>query len=245
MTWRILKVFLFMFRRVFSYAGRNLRGSVPKEAYLTETYLDWARYVLVTFGVELEVRGREFLPGLGSAPRVLLSNHQSQLDIPVLVMAAEERVGFVAKRELSQIPLLAYWMRRVGCVFIDRGDKRAARNSLEAAAAALGPHLLAVFPEGTRSKTGQLLPIKLGGLRMAVLAGAQIVPVHIRNSRNAFEAKTAEIHEPIPVRLRFFPPLDTRGWVDGKASWLKAKDYLEECWREALAPSASQASSAL
>jgi len=150
----------------------------------------------------------------------------------VLVSSLEAKVGFVAKKELSRIPLLAYWMREVGCVFIDRSDKSGARKSLEMAAAALGNGSLVVFPEGTRSKTGELLPIKSGGLRMAVMAHAQIIPVRIRNSRNGFEARAPGARGPIHVQARFFAPLDTEGWPDERASWQKVKTYLEECWLE-------------
>jgi 1-acyl-sn-glycerol-3-phosphate acyltransferase len=163
---------------------------------------------------------------------VLLCNHQSQLDIPALVAALEESTGFVAKKELGKVPLLAWWMRRVGCVFIDRSDKYAARKAMGEVARNMGAHPLAVFPEGTRSKTGTLLPIKFGGLRLAVQARAQIIPVHIRNTRTALEARTASTPKTVPVELRFFPPLDARDLPDEKESWGKVRDYLEACWAE-------------
>ena len=138
--------------------------------------------------------------------------------------------SFVAKQELSRIPILAYWMRKVGCVFIDRSNKREARASMEKAAEAMAERSFVVFPEGTRSKTGEILPIKLGGLRMAILAGAQVVPVRIRNTRAAFESRKPGMKEPMSVQVQFFPHVDTRGMADEKTSWLKIKDYLEECW---------------
>ena len=121
-------------------------------------------------------------------------------------------------------------MRACGCVFIDRSDKHGARRALEEAAKTLGDRPLVVFPEGTRSKTGKRLSVKLGGLRMALLAGAQVVPVYIHNSRAAYEAYDPNGEFPVPVDLRFFPPMETKGMPDEKASWNKIKDYLEECW---------------
>lgn len=139
-------------------------------------------------------------------------------------------VGFVAKKELGRIPILAFWMRAVGCVFIDRSDKHGAKRALEAAAKTLDDRPLVVFPEGTRSKTGKRLQVKLGGIRMAVMAGARVIPVHIHNSRAAYEAYDPNGVFPVPVELRFFHPLETQGMPDEKASWNRIKDYLEECW---------------
>ena len=232
MTLRILRVAAFMLRSAFVYSFLGLFNRSRREVYLPRAFFAWARYALEVFDVELKVRGREGVPPPEGGPRIFLCNHQSQLDIPVLIASLEEKIGFMAKKELGRIPLLAYWMRQLGCVLIDRADKRGARKSLEAAAAALGNRSLVIFPEGTRSKSGALLPIKLGGLRLSVMAGARIVPVHIRNSRGAFEARVPGDRGPIPVHLRFFPSLDTRGWTDERASWLKIRDYLEACWKE-------------
>jgi 1-acyl-sn-glycerol-3-phosphate acyltransferase len=230
MAWRILRVAAFMFRYILGDIAVGLLRPSRRESFRIGAYLKWARNTLETFGVEARVEGRGLVPPSGNAPRVFMCNHQSQLDIPVLVASLGEKIGFVAKKELTRVPILAYWMRQVGCVFIDRADKSGARKSLAAAAASLEGRSLVVFPEGTRSKTGELLPIKSGGLRMAVMAGAQIIPVRLRNTRNAFEARPRGTRVPVPVEVRFFPSLDTRGWPDEKASWLKVKNYLEECW---------------
>ncbi len=230
MIGRIFRVAAYMFRHLFWYAACGLAGKGRRRQFLSQAYVAWAHYALRVFDVALQVEGRENFPASSSRPRVLLSNHQSQIDIPALVAATGETIGFVAKQELGRIPLLAYWMRQVGCVFIDRGRQSNARKVLEETSAHLGPNALVVFPEGTRSKSGALLPVKLGGLRMAVLARAQIIPVHVANSRNAFEARPARARVPIPVRVRFFPALDAQGWKDGKPAWLEVKAYLEKCW---------------
>ncbi len=219
-----------MLRRLLGYTWLGLVKKSSRETYLTWAYLSWAHYALDVFGVELEVQGRDRVPAAGNAPRVFLCNHQSQIDIPVLVAALEEKLGFVAKKELNSVPLLAYWMRQIGCVFIDRSDKSGARKSLEEAAASLGSRSLVVFPEGTRSKSGELLPVKSGGLRMAALAGAEIIPVRIHNSRNVFEARAAGVRGPIPVQVQFFAPMNVRDETNERAAWQKVKVYLEECW---------------
>src|SRR6185436_3356029 len=119
-----------------------------------------------------------------------------------LVDALERRIGFVAEKELGSIPLLSYWMRQVGCVFIDRSDKTGAHRALERAAEGMGAHPLVVFPEGTRSKTGALLPAKIGGFRLAQLAQAQVLPVLVLGTRDAAENRGASSARAIPVRVR-------------------------------------------
>src|SRR5690606_3296570 len=195
------------------------------------------------FKVDLRVSGREHLPverASKDTPRVYLCNHNSWLDIPAMTAGTGEGVGFVAKKELGRIPLLAFWMRAVGCVFIDRTNSTSARRTLEEAARTVGDRPLVVCAEGTRSKTGKRLPLKMGGMRMALLAGARVIPVHINNSRAAYEAFDPKAPTPLPVDLRFFPSLETKGLPDEKASWNAIKAYVEKCWDEAEADIARQ-----
>ena len=231
-AWRILRIAAFMVRAVFVYAWVATFARTRRAAVIDRMYQQWARKLLRIFRAELRVTGAELLPADRSVPRIFLSNHQSQLDIPALVQSAGESLGFVAKKELGTVPLLAFWMRQVGCIFIDRSDRRGAQRALEEAARSLREHprALVVFPEGTRSKTGELLPVKMGGLRMALLSGAQVIPVRIHGTRGAFEAREPGAPAPHPVTLRFFPPVDTRTMADDKASLNALKAYVEECW---------------
>jgi 1-acyl-sn-glycerol-3-phosphate acyltransferase len=232
MVLRVAKVVWFMLHRVYVYGLRRLLRNPRVDELLEEDYRNWAAYVLGVFGVELRVEGRELVPKDEDRKLVVVSNHQSQLDIPALVSALDTRVGFVAKKELASIPLLSYWMRQVGCVFIDRSDRTGAHRALEKAAESMGPHPLVVFPEGTRSKDGNLLPAKLGGFRLALLAGAQVLPVLVQGTRDAAENR-AEGAGRIPASVRIFPPIDAREMPDGKASLARLKEYVEACWRSA------------
>jgi 1-acyl-sn-glycerol-3-phosphate acyltransferase len=233
MMFRIMRIMALMAYCMVIYAKAVPFGPAARRAAINRLFPEWGRYLLRTFKVKLHVSGREHLAPAGGAPRVFLSNHQSQIDIPSITAATNMGVGFVAKKELGRIPILAFWMRAVGCVFIDRSDKHGARKALEGAAQTLGDRPLVVFPEGTRSKTGRRLPVKLGGIRMAVMAGAQVIPVHIHNSRSAYEAYDPQGEFPVPVALRFFAPMETAGMPDEKVSWNRIKEYLEACWAEA------------
>lgn len=231
MILRVVKVSWFMFMCIWIYGWLRLTGSPGLRARLEKDFLAWTSYVLGVFGTQVRIEGREHIPAGEGRKTIIMSNHQSQLDIPALAMAMGRLIGFVAKQELTRIPLLSFWMRQLGCVTIDRTDKRGAHKALEKAAREVGVTPLVVFPEGTRSKDGGLLPFKLGGSRLAVLAEALIVPVLIEGTRDAAENRRASgKKEPIPVRVRIFPPMDTRGLDEGKASLNKIKEYVERCW---------------
>jgi 1-acyl-sn-glycerol-3-phosphate acyltransferase len=243
---RFLKVAISMFLYLIKFTWRRLVGVKNQDAILDQDYRIWSRYFLDVFDIQLKVIGRENIPdrvatntqksNLKSRKLVIMSNHQSQLDIPSLVTAMDCRVGFVAKRELGRIPMLGFFMSKVGCVFIDRSDSRSAHKVLEKAAQEMGFNPLVVFPEGTRSKDGKILPLKQGGCRLALLADALILPVLIQGTRDAAENRKPNSRIPIPVTLRMFPVLDTRELQDGKAAFVKIKDYLESCWQSPSEP---------
>ena len=223
--------------RLVGYAWLQVKGVRDTDPWLLIQFRAWSDYVLGVFTVDLQITGREHFPPVGGGRKIIImSNHQSQLDIPCLTKVSDRVTGFVAKRELARIPLLHYWMLKIGCVLIDRSDKRGAHQALEKAAREMGEKPLVVFPEGTRSKDGALLPFKLGGTRLALLAQAVIVPVLIEGSRDAVEKRKPGSGR-IPVRLTVFPPIDAQGLDESKASQIKIKEYVEQCWHGRSAPS--------
>ena len=114
----------------------------------------WGRAFLRVGGWKLRVEGMESLPPGGA---VLVANHQSAVDIPMLLSAFPRTVRFLAKRELGEIPLFGKAMAAAGNLFIDRDDPRDAVRMLREAGARLGDgRLVVVFPEGTRSGDGSI-----------------------------------------------------------------------------------------
>jgi len=160
-------------------------------------------------GIRFKVAGREHVPaGRGV---VFCANHQSNVEPPVLFRAVHPRLAFLYKHEIDRIPVLARAFRMAGFIPIDRHDKEAAMQSIELGAAGLraGQSIL-IFPEGTRSKTDELLPFKKGGFRMAIKAGAPIVPVAISGGRAAMVKGSAVIH-PVTFTVRIGRPVETAG----------------------------------
>jgi 1-acyl-sn-glycerol-3-phosphate acyltransferase len=129
-------------------------------------------------GVKARLVGREQLDA--SASYVFMSNHVSNLDPPLLLPNLPRRTSVLVKKELFRVPVLGRAMRLTRLVAVDRSNRDAAIASVRAAAQVLREGLnMTVFPEGTRSRDGRLLPLKKGPFYLAQEAGAPIVPVTI------------------------------------------------------------------
>lgn len=140
----------------------------------------WARFGLALNNTPVELRGAEHLP---DGPFILMSNHQSNFDILSLIATIPRRVYWIAKKELFDIPIFGSSMRRGGYIPLDRSDGRKALKSMDNAAAIIRQgSSVVMFPEGTRSPDGQLLPFKRGGFMLAVRAGVPVIPVTINGS---------------------------------------------------------------
>jgi 1-acyl-sn-glycerol-3-phosphate acyltransferase len=164
---------------------------------------------LGTSGIRYKVVGREHIPA-GRAV-VFCANHQSNVDPPVLFQALDRRLHILYKAELRKIPVLGKVFETGGFVAIERENRDAAFASIEQAAASIrAGNSFLIFPEGTRSKTEELLPFKKGGLVMALRAQAPIVPVAIMGGREAMHKGSAVVR-PVDVTVRIGEPVDTAG----------------------------------
>jgi 1-acyl-sn-glycerol-3-phosphate acyltransferase len=142
-----------------------------------------------------------------------MSNHQSLYDIPVLFQALDQRMRMIAKKELFKVPLWSTAMRRCGFIEIDRGNRSRAVDSLRAAEAALANGVsIWIAPEGTRSRSGRLLPFKRGGFHLAMAAGASILPVTIDGTKEALPAKGRHIAVGARVTVTLSSPIDTKDY---------------------------------
>jgi 1-acyl-sn-glycerol-3-phosphate acyltransferase len=167
------------------------------------------RLGLALSGITFKVSGREHLPLDRAA--VYCSNHQSNVDPPVLYEALHPRMHILYKREIDGIPILARAFRIAGFIPVDRRNKEAAMRSIDAGAASIraGSSFL-IFPEGTRSRTDELLPFKKGGFIMAIKAEAPIVPVAVQGGRAAMR-RGSWIIRPVTVSIRVGRPVETAG----------------------------------
>lgn len=153
----------------------------------------------------LRVEGREHLPPTGGA--VIASNHQSHLDILTIAASTNRHVAFVARDTLANWRWLAFTMRGCGAILIQRSssDRRALR--------AMVRHLergdvVVIFPEGTRTRSGELGEFKGGALLAARMAKVPIVPVGTRGAIEAWPRSRA-LPAPRKIALRYGPPIDS------------------------------------
>jgi 1-acyl-sn-glycerol-3-phosphate acyltransferase len=142
----------------------------------------WVRVNLAICGVRLHVRR---LTPLDRAAYVFMSNHLSQYDILAVVAALEKfQLRWVAKKELTRVPVFGWALVKTGHIIIDRSNHVQAVASLRAAQTQMAEGIsIVIFPEGTRGTVGKpLLPFKKGGFMIALETGFPIVPLAIRGS---------------------------------------------------------------
>lgn len=167
----------------------------------------WARSILFVSGIKVTVNGTSNLESGRSF--IYMVNHQSNFDIPVLLGCLPVQFRWLAKAELFKIPLFGRGMRGCGYISIDRSDRAAAIESLNAAACIIknGTSVL-IFPEGTRSMDGNVKSFKKGGFVLTVDAGVPIIPIVIHGTW-AIMPKKRLLITPRPVALEILPPVDT------------------------------------
>jgi 1-acyl-sn-glycerol-3-phosphate acyltransferase len=179
------------------------------------------RLGLALCGIKVRVAGREHIPLDRAA--VYCANHQSNVDPPILFTSLHPRMHIVYKAEIDAIPLLARAFRHGGFVPIERRNKEAAMRSLEVGAESLrAGNSFLIFPEGTRSRTAELLPFKKGGFLMAMKAQAPIVPIAISGGRESMQ-RGSMIIRPVTISIRVGEPIPTVGLQLGDRDALIAR----------------------
>ena len=166
-------------------------------------------------------------------PVFVMGNHGSYVDIPVAFIALERKTGFIAKSDLLRIPFLGFWMKRVGCICVDRQKSGAAKLVHEAVKHNLqSAPLIFVFPEGTRSKTGKLSPFKSGGFRFSVETDAIVLPIVIKGTRQVWEGRVSSA--PCDVSVRILEPIDVAALKKERGGVLDPKKDLMPMVRKAM-----------
>lgn len=170
----------------------------------------WARAIIRAAGVRVEIEGLEHL-GEDSA-QVLVANHESWFDVLALAGYLPVDYRFVAKKELAGVPVFGPAWRACGHIAIDRRDQQAAIEALERARREVHdrPLTIVMYPEGTRTPDGELLPFKKGAFVLAIQVGVPVVPVGIEGARAVMPKGSLRVR-PGTLRIRIGEPLHTEG----------------------------------
>lgn len=189
-----------------------ITGNVAPLYYIATRLSRWG---VLLVGVKIRVCGREHLQA--GRNYIFMSNHASNLDPPVLIPVVPGRTSVLVKKELFRIPVLGTGMRLSELVPVDRGDHEAAIESVQAAIKVLRKGLqMVIYPEGTRTGDGRLLPFKKGPFHLAMDSGVSVVPVTILGTFESWP-RTRFALRPGTATVIFHAPIDPHDFSDRDA----------------------------
>jgi 1-acyl-sn-glycerol-3-phosphate acyltransferase len=181
----------------------------------------WSWLILKTSGIQLSVEGLENVDPHQTV--IFCSNHPSAMDIPILFVSLPVQFRFLAKRVLFNVPFLGWHLQRSGHIPVDRGRPREALKGFDQAAKRIKEgRPVVVFPEGSRSRTGEMLPFKSGTFYLAILSGVPVVPVTLIGSREVLKPDSLHIRAG-HVRVVIHKAVSTAGLTVHDASSLSKR----------------------
>jgi 1-acyl-sn-glycerol-3-phosphate acyltransferase len=197
-------LFCVLFALVLSGFGRSQRLGL----WVAQSV--WSPVLLASGAVRLDVRGLERIDL--AQVYFVVANHQSWVDIPILLKVLPMPVLFIAKQELSSIPFLRHYIEAMGMVFVNRSDRRDSARSVAQLTDRLraGWSVLS-FPEGTRSVDGQLQRFRSGTFAAALETGVPVLPVALEGPARIVPRQGIRFR-PGRVRVSIGPPIPTDGF---------------------------------
>lgn len=154
----------------------------------------------------MSVTGQENIPTEG--PVLFLGNHQSYFDVLAMQSLMKNPTVFIAKKELLKWPVYSWWMKDMGCLFLDREDPREAVKLFNEAARRMNEDGMdgVIYPEGTRSKSSEVRDFQKGSFKLAEKAKCPVVPVMIEGAFRVLEEEN-KLKENQTIHVHFFPPI--------------------------------------
>ncbi|HSJ10036.1 MAG TPA: lysophospholipid acyltransferase family protein [Longimicrobiales bacterium] len=182
----------------------------------------WCRWLLWAAGVDVEVQGLTNIDP--DRPQIIASNHVSWFDVGALAVHLPKRYRFIAKRELASVPLWGRAWQAAGHIAIDRSDTQSAVATLDEVSRTLhrDHSAIVIFPEGTRSPTGNLQPFKKGAFMLALRSGVEIVPTAVLGTHDILPRNGWRVR-PGRIIVRFGPPVNTADYSESTRDELVAR----------------------
>jgi 1-acyl-sn-glycerol-3-phosphate acyltransferase len=180
----------------------------------------WGKTLSFIFNIKLIVKGKH---NLQDRNYIFASNHASLIDIPLLLIAVNRYTVFIAKSELSKIPIFKSILDRAGFIFVDRKNNDSAVKSMNNLMDDIRkiPRSVAIFPEGTRTSDGNLLPFKKGAAIFAINTDIPVIPVAISGTYSWSKKKLFDISQSV-ISFEFGEPITTENYS------FDDRDYLTE-----------------
>ncbi len=188
-----------------------LRLNRAKDTYIKGVVELWAKSLISLAGGKISVVGLEKIPQ--DSGKCFIANHQGAFDIPIILGYLPDTIGFIAKKELAKLPIVNLWMKAIGCIFINRSDRRGAVKVMSRGVEQIkNGQAMIIFPEGTRSRGPQLNTFKHGSLKLPIRSQAIIIPVSIAGSFKMKE-EHRRIH-PADVIVTIHDPIDASAYSE-------------------------------
>ena len=180
----------------------------------------WGKTLSFIFNIKLIVKGKH---NLKNRNYIFVANHASFIDIPLLLIAVNRYTVFIAKSELSKIPIFKSILDKAGFIFVDRKNNDSAVKSMNNLMDDIKkiPRSVAIFPEGTRTSDGELLPFKKGATIFAINTNIPIIPVAISGTYSWSKKKLFDISQSV-ISFEFGEPISTEIYS------FDDRDYLTE-----------------
>lgn len=207
----------------------NLRGGYPR--WYGDKWLEWWAGKLVgAVRMRYEVNDPHDVRIEPGKRYIIMCNHRSQYDIPLMMLTMPGSVRMLTKKEFFRVPLWGRGLAAGEFISIDRDDLEQAKKDLAAARAKMESGIVIwIAPEGTRSRTGRLVEFKKGGFIMAIESGATIIPVGIQGTEKTLKPKTLDFYMDQEVTINVGAPIEASDYT------LDRKEELLEVVRDSIA----------
>lgn len=202
--------------------GQFNRKARVHMAYHFNRLTGWLIFAIA--GAKFNVEGLEHIPTDSAA--VFVGNHRSMLDIPLLMRYSRRPINFIGKKSILKWPFVGWWMRAMDGLFLDRKNARQGLKTILSGIERIkNGESFAIYPEGTRSRTDELLPFKQGSLKLASKSGAPVIPIAVRGTAAVFENNHINL-KPETIYFRIGEPIDLS--TLSKEDQLTSASYVRE-----------------
>ncbi len=208
----------------------GFRFKTPNRQWVTDETRRWSLRMLKLLGIQCTVYNPHHVEPVPGGKTIIMCNHSSLFDIPIGFQAfPNQPIRMLAKKEMANIPLMKYGMKAAEFPIIDRQNRTQAIRDLEKVVQLLESGIVMwIFPEGTRSSSGHIAPLKKGGFITAIQTGATIIPLGIRGANHVLPARSTHFNLNQSVEIHVGQP------IDASAFTLENKESLIQSVSEAL-----------